>query len=186
MSLPTPLPSRDDTPDERHRTDQPALALAQPTGHAPARVSVRRLLVHVLVVVGALVASTAAFVPAADAMTRDTRARVLHIAASKKGTPYRYGATGPRAFDCSGYTRWVFRKVGRHLPRTSRAQARHARPVSRSQRRKGDLVFFRSGGRVYHVAIYAGKNRIWHSPRPGQSVHRARLWTRTVSYGRIR
>jgi cell wall-associated NlpC family hydrolase len=156
-----------------------------PTPRA-ARLAVRRLLVHVLVVVGALVASSAAFVPAADAMTRETRSRVLHVAASKKGTPYRYGATGPRAFDCSGYTRWVFRKVGRHLPRTSRAQARFARHVSRAHRRTGDLVFFSSGGRVYHVAIYAGKNRIWHAPRTGERVHRERLWTRNVSYGRIR
>ncbi|HYO40441.1 MAG TPA: C40 family peptidase [Nocardioidaceae bacterium] len=165
MSLPTPLPA---------------------PLPAPLHVPVRRMLVHVLVVIGALIASSAAFVPAADAMSRDTRARVMKIAASKKGTPYRYGATGPSAFDCSGYTRWVFRKVGRHLPRTSRAQARHAKHVSRSQRRTGDLVFFRSGGRVYHVAIYAGSNRIWHSPRSGSTVHRARLWTSSVSYGRIR
>lgn len=141
---------------------------------------------QVMVVVGALLASSVVLAPAADAMSPHTRAKVLKVAASKKGTPYRYGASGPRAFDCSGYTRWVFAKVGRHLPRTSRAQARAARHISRSQRRTGDLVFFRSHGRVYHVAIYAGRNRIWHSPRSGQRVHRARIWTRSVSYGRIR
>ena len=140
--------------------------------------TIRRSLAHVAVTVGALVASTVtstvAPAPAADAMTPQTR------------TPYRYGATGPRAFDCSGYTRWVFDRVGRHLPRTSRAQARATRHVRASQRRTGDLVFFKDHGRVYHVGIYAGYNSIWHAPRSGQRVHRERLWTTQVSYGRVR
>jgi cell wall-associated NlpC family hydrolase len=145
-----------------------------------------RSVIHLLVVLVALVASSAALAPSSDAMSRHTRHHVLKIAASKKGTPYRYGADGPRAFDCSGYTRWVFRKVGRHLPRTSRAQARYARHIKRSHRRTGDLVFFRDHGRVYHVGIYAGHNRIWHAPRPGRRVSRERIWTRSVRYGRVR
>lgn len=148
--------------------------------------TIRRCLTHAAILVGALVASTSLAVPAADAMSAPTRSQVLHIAASKKGTPYRYGATGPRAFDCSGYTRWVFAKVGRHLPRTSSEQSRAARHVSRSDRRVGDLVFFRSGGHVYHVAIYAGHNTVWHAPRTGQRVHQERIWTSSVSYGRVR
>jgi cell wall-associated NlpC family hydrolase len=122
----------------------------------------------------------------ADALTKHQRHRVLHVAASKKGTPYRYGATGPHAFDCSGYTRWVFARIGRHLPRTSRGQYHAVRHVRRSHRRRGDLVFFLAYGRVYHVGIYAGHGRIWHAPYPGQRVHRERLWTRHVRYGRVR
>ena len=148
--------------------------------------SLRHSLAHLLILVVALVASSAVLAPSSDAMSRHTRHSVLQIAASKRGAPYRYGATGPRAFDCSGYTRWVFRKVGRHLPRTSRAQARYAHHIRKSHRRKGDLVFFSSHGRVYHVAIYAGHNRIWHAPRPGKHVTLARLWTRHVFYGRVR
>ncbi len=147
---------------------------------------VRRSLVHVLIVLVALVASSAVLAPSSDAMTRHTRTHLMHVAASKKGAPYRYGAVGPRAFDCSGYTRWVFRHVGRHLPRTSRAQARYAHHIRKSQRRKGDLVFFRSHGRVYHVAIYAGHGRIWHAPRPGGHVSRVHIWTHAVFYGRVR
>src|SRR5512141_847905 len=129
--------------------------------------TIRRSLTRAAILVGALVASTSLAVPAADAMSAPTRNHVLHIAASKKGTPYRYGATGPRAFDCSGYTRWVYAKVGRHLPRTSSEQSNATRHVSRSDRRVGDLVFFKSGGHVYHVAIYAGHNTVWHAPRTG-------------------
>ncbi|MCW2817416.1 MAG: hypothetical protein JWR42_203 [Marmoricola sp.] len=145
-----------------------------------------RLLLHVLLVLGALVAATCLTAPGAEAMSGHTRDRVLHVAASKRGTPYRYGATGPRAFDCSGYTRWVYARVGRHLPRTSRAQRAATRHVRRADRRRGDLVFFSSHGRVYHVAIYAGHDRIWHAPRSGQRVRREHIWTRSVSYGRVR
>ena len=145
-----------------------------------------RSLLHVVVVVVALLASSALYTPSADAMTHHKRERLLHVAASKKGAPYRYGADGPRRFDCSGYTKWVFARVGKHLPRTSRAQARYAHHVRKSHRRTGDLVFFKSHGRVYHVGIYAGRNTIWHSPRPGRRVGKERIWTSSVSYGRIR
>ena len=145
----------------------------------------RRLFTPVLVLVGTLVASPFLGTPSADAKAAPTPHRVVNIAASKAGTPYRYGASGPSAFDCSGFTRWVYSKVGRHLPRTSSAQAGAARHVPASNRHPGDLVFFNSGGHVYHVAIYAGGNSVWHAPRPGESVHRERLWTNAVSYGRV-
>jgi cell wall-associated NlpC family hydrolase len=147
--------------------------------------TIRRTLARALILVGAVVTSSALALPA-DAMTSHTRERVVHIAASKKGTPYRYGAAGPRAFDCSGFTRWVYSKVGRHLPRTSSAQSRAARHVKKSNRHRGDLVFFKSGGHVYHVGIYAGKGRVWHAPRSGERVHKEKIWTSSVSYGRVR
>ena len=147
--------------------------------------TLRRLFTPALVLVGTLVASPLLATPSADAKTAPVRDRVVHIAASKAGTPYRYGATGPSAFDCSGFTRWVYSKVGRHLPRTSSAQAGAARHVPASDRHRGDLVFFSSGGQVYHVAIYAGGDSVWHAPRPGETVHREHLWTNAVSYGRV-
>ena len=145
----------------------------------------RRLSTSVLILVAALMASTFLVSPSANAMSVQARSRVVHVAASKAGTPYVYGASGPSAFDCSGFTRWVYAKVGRHLPRTSSAQAGAVRHVSASDRRPGDLVFFSSGGHVYHVAIYAGGDSVWHAPRPGESVHREHLWTHAVSYGRV-
>jgi cell wall-associated NlpC family hydrolase len=132
-----------------------------------------------------VVASVSVSSPA-RAMTRHTGDRVLHIAASKRGTPYRWGAAGPRSFDCSGYTQWVFARVGRQLPHNAAAQKRTTRHVTRAHRRAGDLVFFASRGHVYHVGIYAGHNEIWHAPRTGERVHRERLWTRHVTYGRVR
>ncbi len=108
-------------------------------------------LTMLVVLLAVLVGSSVVLSPSADALTRHQRDRVVHMAASKKGTPYRYGADGPKAFDCSGFTQWVFRRIGKQLPRTSRAQARATRRVRRAHRRRGDLVFFSTHGRVYHV-----------------------------------
>jgi len=133
-----------------------------------------------------LIVSVPALTPRADALTARQGERVVAIAASKRGAPYRWGAAGPRYFDCSGYTKWVFARLGRSLPHSAAQQAGRVRHVRVSDRRRGDLVFFRSGGRVYHVAIYAGRNSVWHAPRPGERVHRERIWTRSVFYGRVR
>ncbi len=111
---------------------------------------------------------------------------VIRIASSKRGAPYRWGATGPGAFDCSGFTLWVYAHVGRHLPHSSSAQSGRVRRIGARSARPGDLVFFTSGGHVYHVAIYAGHHQIWHASRPGVGVRKERIWTRSVFYGRVR
>ncbi len=113
------------------------------------------------------------------------RKRVIRTAAVLKGRPYRYGASGPSSFDCSGYTRYVFAKNGITLPRTSSSQYRAARRISKASAKPGDLVFFGSGSRVYHVGIYAGNGRMWHSPRPGKTVRKVKIWTSRWSAGRI-
>jgi cell wall-associated NlpC family hydrolase len=113
------------------------------------------------------------------------RARVLREAAKLKGTPYRYGGTTPRGFDCSGYTGYVYKKAGKKLPRTSRGQYSATKHISRTAAKPGDLVFFKSGGGVYHVGIYAGKNTVWHASRPGHPVAKAKIWTSRVAFGRV-
>lgn len=110
--------------------------------------------------------------------------RAVAKARSRAGSPYSYGANGPRAFDCSGLTQWVYKKLGKRLPRTSDAQAGAVRKVRHP--RRGDLVFFHHGGDVYHVGIYAGRHQIWHASRPGHPVAKERIWTSSVFYGRVR
>ena len=122
----------------------------------------------------------------ASAMTAAKGSKVVKVAATRKGAAYRYGAMGPRRFDCSGLVKWSYARVGKHLPRTSRAQYRATRHIKRSQRRKGDLVFFMSHGRVYHVGIYAGGGKLWDAPKPGARVKKRSIWTSKVSYGRVR
>jgi cell wall-associated NlpC family hydrolase len=89
-------------------------------------------------------------------------------AMSKLGAAYRWGATGPRAFDCSGLVYWSYRQVGMTLPRTSSAQSRVGAPVSRSALQPGDLVFFYRP--VSHVAIYIGNGRVVHASTSGSPV----------------
>jgi cell wall-associated NlpC family hydrolase len=91
------------------------------------------------------------------------------------GKPYRFGATGPGAYDCSGLTLGAWKAAGVSLDRTSQAQFRNGRAVSRDDLQPGDLVFFYSG--ISHVALYVGDGTIIHAPRPGSTVKYAKLST---------
>lgn len=116
----------------------------------------------------------------------------LGIARNQKGDPYRYGAAGPNAFDCSGLTYYSFRKAGfGKIPRTSSAQAGFARRISRDNMRRGDLMFFTDGGGVYHVGLYAGRGKngkrwILHAPSSGGRVETVRVWTDSWFPGTLR
>lgn len=93
-------------------------------------------------------------------------ARILATAERYVGKKYVYGGETPVGFDCSGFVQYVFGRHGVDLPRTSRQQAAAGRPLSRkiTSLKPGDLMLFSSkGGRVDHVAIYAGNNQILHS-----------------------
>jgi NlpC/P60 family len=100
--------------------------------------------------------------------------RVVPTAEHYLGVPYVWGGESPgEGFDCSGFTRYVFRKHGVAIPRTSRQQATvgHRLPLSLRYLRPGDLVMFaNSGARISHVAIYAGHNRIIHATSSGGAV----------------
>lgn len=82
---------------------------------------------------------------------------MLDYASKFKGVRYLYGATGPNRFDCSGFTSYVFSKVGVKLHRTSCEQVNDGRVVAVNELQPGDLVFFngrRAGGdRIGHVGI---------------------------------
>ncbi|HEV7713261.1 MAG TPA: NlpC/P60 family protein, partial [Asanoa sp.] len=79
-------------------------------------------------------------------------AKVIAEAKRHIGKRYRYGAAGPSAFDCSGYTMYVYRKAaGRKLPHKANSQQRYGRPVSKSAARPGDLIVIRSGSYGTHA-----------------------------------
>jgi cell wall-associated NlpC family hydrolase len=84
------------------------------------------------------------------------------------GKPYRWGASGPNAFDCSGLTMWVWGKAGVSLPHSSRAQYGYGVHVSRGQLQPGDLVFF--GSPIHHVGIYVGGGNYIAAPHSGDVV----------------
>lgn len=113
-------------------------------------------------------------------------ANVLQIAAQVAyGASYSYGGDGPNAFDCSGFTSYVFDKVGISLPHSSAAQAQMVQRVSSPQ--PGDLVFVYNGGggTIGHVGIYAGDGYWWEASNPSMGVGKHKAWSSNVSYGRI-
>ena len=122
---------------------------------------------------------------AAAASASPAAAAVLSTAASLVGTPYRYGGAAPGGFDCSGFTSYVFGQHGIGLQRTADAQMRSTRHVPADQAAPGDLVFFTSGGRAYHAAIYAGDGRIFDAGRSGGTVSQRGMWTNQVVFGRV-
>ena len=113
------------------------------------------------------------------------RQSAVRIAAQQKGKPYRYGATGPRSFDCSGFVQYVYRQVGKSLPRTSRQQRAATPYIDQADKEPGDLIFISTGGRVTHEGIYAGDNRFWVAPKAGDVVKLQRIYTSTYTVGRV-
>jgi cell wall-associated NlpC family hydrolase len=111
--------------------------------------------------------------------------RAVLEAARHLGAPYVYGATGPRTFDCSGFTRFVYAKLGVSLPRTAAQQYGAVRHVANADRQPGDLIFFRlGGGGIDHVGIYAGNGVIIVAPKTGDHVKYEAIWT-SYQVGRI-
>jgi peptidoglycan DL-endopeptidase CwlO len=101
-------------------------------------------------------------------------ARAVHAALGQLGKPYRWGATGPEQFDCSGLTSWAYLQAGVALPRTSRAQWSAGSHVLTAALLPGDLVFFgadtRDPGSIHHVGMYVGQGLMVNAPYTGAQV----------------
>ena len=81
--------------------------------------------------------------------------RIVQTAMEYLGVPYVFGGTSPGGFDCSGYVRYVFAQAGISLPRMADEQYEVGRPVTASDLRTGDLVFFSTYEYgPSHVGIY--------------------------------
>lgn len=87
--------------------------------------------------------------------------QVLAIAKQYVGTPYVSGGTSPSGWDCSGYTSFVYAKVGVNLPRTSGAQGQAGTTVSKSEAKPGDLIW-----KPGHIGIYAGNGMMYDAGNP--------------------
>ena len=110
--------------------------------------------------------------------------QIISLASQEAGDPYVYGAAGPDAFDCSGFTQYVFAQVGISLPHSSSAQAGIAQPVSDPV--PGDLVFFTgSRRRLPRGASTPATARCGTHPHSGAVVSQEPIWTSSVFYGRV-
>jgi cell wall-associated NlpC family hydrolase len=111
--------------------------------------------------------------------------KAVYLASLQKGKPYVYGATGPYSFDCSGLVQYVFRQLGRNLPRTADEQYWATVHVAQSAKQPGDLIFFGPPGGIYHVGIYAGGGMMWAAPQTGGVVSLRPIYSSSYLVGRV-
>lgn len=126
--------------------------------------------------------------PSTPAPSGSGYSAMISAAQAQLGKPYSLGATGPSAFDCSGFTSYAFRAAGISLPRTSGAQYAAASKVSASQAKPGDLVFFNYGGGIAHVGIYVGGGQMINAQNNGVKYDNitSGYWAKyLVGYGRV-
>ncbi|MEN3535680.1 C40 family peptidase [Microbispora sp. ZYX-F-249] len=121
-----------------------------------------------------------------SALQRAKARRAVQTARKQIGDPYRYGATGPGAFDCSGLVQYAWRKAGVRLPRTTwsiRGAVR--KKVSWGHFEPGDLIFTSGGG---HVGMYVGHGKMVHAPHSGTRVRIDKLdaYRRSTFVGAVR
>ncbi len=106
------------------------------------------------------------------------KAKLAEAIAPEMGKPYKWGGNGPNSYDCSGFTKVVFAKIGISIPRVSRDQAKAGTYVAKANLTYGDLVFFASNGKtVNHVGIYVGDGNFVHAPKTGDVIKISTLAT---------
>jgi len=108
--------------------------------------------------------------------TKISKTKEIEAFAKKRlGDKYVWGATGPNKFDCSGFTREVFRcTTGIHIPRVSREQAKVGQYIIYKNLQRGDMVFFdtekKFTKRVNHVGIYLSNGNFIHASSARKKV----------------
>ncbi len=110
-------------------------------------------------------------------------ATILKVAAKYVGTPYVFGGSTPGGFDCSGYVAYVFAQFGVALPHSVHGQNRMGIFIKPEDAMPGDLVVFDD---LSHDGIYAGNGNFYHSPRPGDTVKLAPIFTSRIHFVRLK
>lgn len=100
----------------------------------------------------------------------ESGSKVVSYAYKFIGSPYVWGAAGPRAFDCSGFTMYVYSAFGVGLDHYTGSQFNEGQSVSTSNLTAGDLVFFNTYGSISHVGIYIGDGNFIHAANSNTGV----------------
>jgi cell wall-associated NlpC family hydrolase len=101
------------------------------------------------------------------------KADIVTLAKQYLDVPYRYGGSTPAGFDCSGYILYLFRQLGKELPRTADQQAAVGKPVAIGKLRPGDVVFFATGDDepdISHTGLYIGDQQFIHASATAEKI----------------
>jgi hypothetical protein len=99
----------------------------------------------------------------------DIRGKIILLAGSLTGLPYKYGGEEIYGFDCSGFVYYVYDAFGIKLPRTANRQAALKGKIKFKNAKPADILCFRIDRR-WHTAIYTGKNTFIHAPNKRSRV----------------
>lgn len=108
-----------------------------------------------------------------DHTPSDTAAEAVLFALDQVGQPYVWAGDGGAEgrFGCSGLTHAAYAAAGVTIPRTAETPWRAGPAVAPGRPlAPGDLLFYGSGGRATHVALYLGDGQVGHAPDVGQLV----------------
>jgi hypothetical protein len=103
----------------------------------------------------------------AAALPTSDEDRIIQLATRHVGSPYAWGGSSPKGFDCSGFVMYVYAGLGVLLPHNAAQQYTYGTPVRRHELRPGDLVFF---DRLRHNGIYIGDGQFVHASQRGSGV----------------
>jgi len=95
---------------------------------------------------------------------------MVNIAKQYLGTPYVWGGTSTKGFDCSGLMQYVAKQMGVNLSRTTYTQIKEGTAVDKNYLQPGDLVFFGTSNNPHHVGMYVGNGQYLHAPKTGDVV----------------
>lgn len=115
-----------------------------------------------------------------EKQTSSSRQKIVDYAIQFVGNPYVYGGTSlTNGTDCSGFTQGIYRHFGVSINRTSREQANNGRSVSLDNVKPGDLIFYKNGSTIGHVALYIGDGKVVHASCERVGITISNMYYRT-------
>lgn len=121
---------------------------------------------------------------------RPSKKNLKKMVKKLQGSPYVWAEEGPNAFDCSGFTYYMYGSMGIEIPRVSRHQAKQGKRVSVQELQYGDLIFFATNKkrpkRITHVGMYLGDGWFTHASTIKHEVVYSNLFTSSYYKKRLR